>query len=90
MSPPQKEQIDWSVCTFEGASLESLRRAAKLTFVERLEAVEELVRFAEAVHAERRRRGLPCVEDPRLIPPAWARRDEPPDAPVAPSGAAGG
>jgi hypothetical protein len=49
--PTDPETIDWSLTTYDGVRREQLRRNLKLTFRERLEAVEEMETFALELHA---------------------------------------
>ena len=41
------EDIDWSLCTWQGAKRAQLRQFLKLTVRERLEAVEQMGQVAE-------------------------------------------
>ncbi len=58
--PP--EEIDWSLCTPEGAEREQLRVWAALPIRKKLEAVEEMADHARRTVEERRRLGLPYFD----------------------------
>ncbi len=56
------EEIDWSLCTFEGAEREQLRRWVALPLRAKLEALEELCDQSRRMIAWRRERGLPYFD----------------------------
>ena len=49
------EKIDWKKTTFEGSRLELLKKAKTLTIRQRLEAMDELYRLSERIHAMRKK-----------------------------------
>lgn len=54
--------IDWSLCTWEGARLAQLEAYSDLSLAEKLDAVEEMCEVIRALRAARTRKGL-AVED---------------------------
>ena len=66
------ENFDWSVTTWEGSRREQLRRWAKLSFREKMEALEKMGDLALKILAHHKKRGLPYF-DPytgQLVHPA--------------------
>jgi hypothetical protein len=64
------EEIDWSLCTWEGSKRAQIRGFLRLTVRERLEAVEAMGRLAEAL--QRARAGMVAGKPTTtsgLIPP---------------------
>ncbi len=57
MSRSDKEAIDWSLTTWEGAEREQLRRWARLTLEEIVRAQEEMQKVTESLAASRARGG---------------------------------
>lgn len=53
------EDIDWSLCTFEGSRRRQHQDYRALPFRAKLEALEEMARLALLLTASRRARGLP-------------------------------
>jgi len=47
------EEIDWSLCTWEGSKRAQIRGFLRLTVRERLEAVEAMGRLADALQRAR-------------------------------------
>jgi hypothetical protein len=60
-NPKALEGDPWAECTFEGAELATLRAAAKLTFAEKIEWLEEAHRISLKFQEERRKRGLKTI-----------------------------
>ena len=52
-----REDIDWSLTTWEGARREQLRRWRKLSLYEKLRAVEEMGELTRRFAQARKRRG---------------------------------
>ncbi len=57
-----KDDIDWSRTTFEGAERENLRGWRRLSFDEKLRANEEMNNFANEIFARRKARGEPYFD----------------------------
>lgn len=57
-----ENQIDWSLGTFEGSRREQLRQWSRLTFREKMCALEELGKLARFSLEEKRRQGLPYFD----------------------------
>ncbi len=51
----------WAECTFEGAELVELRRAAAIPFADKIEWLEEAHRMSLKFQEERRKKGLPTI-----------------------------
>jgi hypothetical protein len=64
MKPPAvgTDGIDWSLCTYEGAEREQLRRWSQLPLRAKLEAVEEMGELAERFLNDRKARRLPYFD----------------------------
>ncbi|HLP07563.1 MAG TPA: hypothetical protein VK178_05320 [Opitutaceae bacterium] len=60
--PPAPEPIDWSLCTFEGAEREQLRRWSRLPLRRKLEALDEMSEFALRTLEARRKAGKPYID----------------------------
>lgn len=48
-----KREIDWELTTWEGSRRATLRRWARLTLREKLQAVEEMAELTRRLHGER-------------------------------------
>lgn len=57
-----RDDIDWSLTTWEGSRREELRRWRKLTLREKLQAVDEMGNLASHFRERRLKRGLPVIE----------------------------
>jgi len=60
--PLDDPTIDWSKCTFEGAERESLRAWRRLSFDEKLRALEEMNDFLNEMIAHRQAMGQPYID----------------------------
>ena len=60
--PAAADDIDWSLCTYEGAEREQLRRWSALSLRAKLSAVEEMGDMAARFLADRRARRLPYFD----------------------------
>ena len=60
--PPERDQIDWSRCTFEGSEREQLRVWSRLPLRRKLEALDEMCALARRTIEGRRRRGQPYFD----------------------------
>ncbi len=83
------DPIDWSLCTFEGAEREQLRRWSLLPMRAKLEALDEMSEFALRTLENRRKAGLPYIDPDTGDPVAGTRQpagavEEPPNPPPAP------
>lgn len=56
------ENVDWSKTTFEGSERENLRGWRRLTFDQKLQAVEELEALGMEFIDRRKARGLPYID----------------------------
>lgn len=57
-----KNEIDWSLTSWEGSRREQLRRACRLTLRERLIALDDMQDFADHFQKQRGKRNLPVVD----------------------------
>lgn len=57
-----KNEIDWSLTSWEGSRREQLRRSCRLTLRERLIALDDMQDFANHFMKQRKRRNLPVVD----------------------------
>jgi hypothetical protein len=62
MTPEQEQQIDWSLCTWEGSERDQLRRWSALPLMAKLRALEEMCDHSRATIASLQRRGLPYFD----------------------------
>lgn len=58
----EAEEIDWNLCTFDGAEREQLRRWVALPLRTKLEALEEMGDRSRRMIASRQERGLPYFD----------------------------
>lgn len=85
-SQPSPDPIDWSLCTYEGAEREQLRRWSQLPLRAKLEALDEMSEFALRTLANRRKAGLSYIDPDTGEPVAGTRQpavlaEEPPTPP---------
>jgi hypothetical protein len=76
-----KDEIDWSLTTWEGSRRAQLRDWMKLSLTEKWQAVEEMADPARETIERRRSQGLPYI-DPftgEHVPGSAVVREEPPD-----------
>jgi hypothetical protein len=79
MTTPNGPEIDWSLTTWKGSRRKQHQEFHAIPFSRKLEIIEEMNRFANAIIEERRARGLPYI-DPytsQLVP--GVVREEPPN-----------
>jgi hypothetical protein len=62
MEPDPEPQIDWSLCTWEGAERDQLRHWMALPLREKLQALEQMCDHARATVAWRKSKGLPYFD----------------------------
>ena len=58
---PRREMIRWESCTWEGARLAQLKAYRKLSFTEKLRAIESWCEFSRFLIERRKKRGLPVI-----------------------------
>lgn len=74
----ENKEIDWSLCTWEGARRSQLLAFAKLPFRRKMEALEEMCDLARYTIAQRRKKGLPYM-DPytgQVVRPPFPEQEE--------------
>jgi hypothetical protein len=57
-----KNEIDWSLTSWEGSRREQLRRACRLTLRERLIALDDMQDFADHFLKQRKKRNLKTID----------------------------
>ena len=75
-----QSEMDWILTTWKGSRLQQHREFYKLSFRQKIQALEEMADHARATIAWRKANGLPYI-DPctgERIPVALTTREEPP------------